>query len=31
VRFGDAEAVVLPWELGPAPAAPESSEPALAA
>jgi hypothetical protein len=31
VRFGGAEAVVLPWELGPADAAPESSEPALAA
>jgi len=30
VRFGGAEAVVLPWELGPA-AAPASSEPALAA
>ncbi len=31
VRFGGAEAVVLPWELGLASAAPESSEPALAA
>jgi hypothetical protein len=31
VRFGGAEAVVLPWELGRAVAAPESSEPALAA
>jgi hypothetical protein len=31
VRFGGAEAVVLPWEFAPAAAAPESSEPALAA
>lgn len=31
VRFGGAEAVVLPWEHRPAAAAPESSEPALAA
>jgi hypothetical protein len=31
VRFGGAEAVVLPWELGRSAGAPESSEPALAA
>jgi hypothetical protein len=31
VRFGGAEAVVLPWEHGRAAGAPESPEPALAA
>jgi hypothetical protein len=31
VRFGGAEAVVLPLELGPAAGAPESTEPAFAA
>jgi hypothetical protein len=31
VRFGGAEAVVLPWELSAAADAPESSESALAA